>query len=209
MRLMPQVVAALDAAPPVGQPAAHRRAGAARAPCWPPAARHGARLGALPLLWSALTSARDAHAWLDVLAIVRAWDVPLVVACQWDAAKRMLDWHAKAAWKLGDELERAWALHQRGTLELAQGLSAAGGPAAARIVCTGRACGRPCARRVGALSPRLVDARGTARRLGQYFGAGAAGAERPLDPAGRPVVTGAHLARSTAHPGPIAGVPNW
>jgi hypothetical protein len=33
----------------------------------------------------------------------------------------MLDWHAKAAWTLGDEHERAWALHQRGTLELAQG----------------------------------------------------------------------------------------
>ncbi|MEJ8845399.1 ATP-binding protein [Variovorax rhizosphaerae] len=121
VRLMPQVVAALQAPPVL---ASQRRIDglvrlAHRAGRHPRAMDSG--LVSLPLLWSALDAARKAHAWLDVMAIVRAWDVPLVLACRWDAAKRALDWHAKAAWKLGDERERAWALHQRGTLELAQG----------------------------------------------------------------------------------------
>jgi len=121
VRLMPHVVGALQAPPVL---ASQRRIDglvrlAHRAGRQPRAMASG--LVSLPLLWSALDAARQAHAWLDVMAIVRAWDVPLVLACQWDAAKRALDWHAKAAWKLGDERERAWALHQRGTLELAQG----------------------------------------------------------------------------------------
>jgi hypothetical protein len=121
VRLMPHVVAALGAPPAL---VSQRRIDglvrlAHRAARQPRAMASG--LVALPLLWSALGTARDARAWLDVMAIVRAWDVPLVLACQWDAAKRALDWHAQAAWKLGDERERAWALHQRGTLELAQG----------------------------------------------------------------------------------------
>ncbi|MEJ8822005.1 ATP-binding protein [Variovorax humicola] len=121
VRLMPHVVAALQAPP---ERARQRRIDglvrlAHHAGRQPRAMANG--LVTLPLLWFALSAAREAHAWLDVMAIVRAWDVPLVLACQWDAAKRMLGWHAKAALKLGDEYERAWALHQRGTLELAQG----------------------------------------------------------------------------------------
>ncbi len=121
VRLIPHVVAALEASPVL---VSQRRIDglvrlAHRASRQPRAMASG--LVSLPLIWSALGAAREAHAWLDVMAIVRAWDIPLVLACQWDAAKRALDWHAKAAWKIGDERERAWALHQRGTLELAQG----------------------------------------------------------------------------------------
>ncbi|MET0543977.1 MAG: ATP-binding protein [Variovorax sp.] len=76
---------------------------------------------ALPLLWFGLARAREADAWADVVAIGRCWDLPLTLMTLWDAAKRLLEWHAEAAWTLADLRERAWALHQHGTLELAQG----------------------------------------------------------------------------------------
>jgi len=121
LRLLPHAVPALQAAPARVR---HRRtAGLVRLgdhiAQQPPSA--AAPLLVMPLLWLALAQARAADALADVLALGRAWDLPLTLATRWDAARYLLERHAEAARALGDPVECAWALHQRGTLELAQG----------------------------------------------------------------------------------------
>ncbi|MDM0039230.1 hypothetical protein QTH89_22535 [Variovorax sp. J22G21] len=121
LRLLPHAVPALQAAPALVR---HRRtAGLVRL------GHHIAQqsssaapaLLVMPLLWLTLAQAREADALADVVALGRAWDLPLTLATRWDAARYLLERHAEAARALGNPVECAWALHQRGTLELAQG----------------------------------------------------------------------------------------